>query len=219
MRPHRLPTLAGRLAVTSLALISLSGAPQAAASTVSLVPLAIVAPHSPKDSAPDPACTTPAPAATFGEFHCYTPDQISAAYGVDPLPVRVPAARPPPELLGVPGLPTLLKGFKMAIAKYPAGTVFSQSFGLSEQTFGGAALSQMQAFDQTYQNGINKGDSFLAASGDQGNGGGDKNHKFSGVYSFNVVGVPAVTPLVTALGVTPPMLGWKLAPTSNDPIA
>src|SRR5258708_33622811 len=69
MRPHRLPTLAGQLAVTSLALISLSGAPQAAASTVSLVPLAIVAPHSPKDSAPDPACTTPAPAATFGEFH------------------------------------------------------------------------------------------------------------------------------------------------------
>src|SRR5258708_20397871 len=85
MRPHRLPALAGQLAVTSLALISLSGAPQAAASTVSLVPLAIVAPHSPKDSAPDPACTTPAPAATFGEFHCYTPDQISAAYGVDAL--------------------------------------------------------------------------------------------------------------------------------------
>ncbi len=309
MRPHRLPALAGQLAVTSLALISLSGAPQAAASTVSLVPLAIVAPHSPKDSAPDPACTTPAPAATFGEFHCYTPDQISAAYGVDalhnaglmgqgqtivlvdsygsptaandikffhdtffpklpnpnfdevyplgnptanytctkslgvsgpcsaagwsfeatldiewayamaPLAHIVLLATPPAETLGVPGLPNMFKGIQMAIDQYPAGTVFSQSFGLSEQTFGGAALSQMQAFDQTYQNGINKGDSFLAASGDQGNGGGDKNHKFSGVYSFNVVGFPAVSPLVTAVGGTQLMLSWKLAPTSNDPIA
>src|SRR5258706_15802515 len=82
MRSHRLPTLAGQLAVSSLALISLSGAPQAAASAVSLVPLAVVAPHTPKDSAPDPACTTPAPVTSSGEFHCYTPDPISAAYGV-----------------------------------------------------------------------------------------------------------------------------------------
>jgi len=41
----------------------------------------------------------------------------------------------------------------MAIDKYPAGTIFSQSFGLAEQTFGGAALNQMTAFDQTYKNG------------------------------------------------------------------
>ncbi len=35
----------------------------------------------------------------------------------------------------------------MAIDKYPAGTIFSQSFGPAEQTFGGAALNQMTAFD------------------------------------------------------------------------
>jgi subtilase family serine protease len=119
----------------------------------------------------------------------------------------------------VPGLPNMFKGIQMAIDQYPGGTVFSQSFGLGEQTFGGAALTQMQAFDQTYQNGINKGDTFLASSGDQGNGGGDKNHKFSGVYSFNVVGFPAVSPLVTAVGGTQLMLGWRLAPTNADPIA
>jgi subtilase family serine protease len=309
MRPHRLPTLAGQIAITSLALISLSGAPQAAAGAVSLVPLAIVAPHTPKDSAPNPACTTPEPAVTFGEFHCYTPDQIAAAYGVDklhaaglmgqgqtivlvdsygsptaandikffhdaffknlpnpnfdevyplgnptanytctksagvsgpcsaanwsfeatldiewayamaPLAHIVLLATPPAETLGVPGLPNMFKGIQMAIDQYPDGTVFSQSFGLGEQTFGGAALTQMQAFGQTYQNGINKGDTFLASSGDQGNGGGDKNHKFSGVYSFNVVGFPAVSPLVTAVGGTQLMLGWRLAPTNADPIA
>jgi subtilase family serine protease len=309
MRPHRLPAMAAQIAMSSLALLSLSGAPQAAASTVSLVPLAIVAPHSPKDSLPDPACTTPAPVVTFGEFHCYTPDQIASAYGVDklhaeglmgqgqtivlvdsygsptaandlqffhdtffrqlpnpnfdevyplgnptanytctksrgvsgpcaaagwsgeatldiewayamaPLAHIVLLATPPAETLGVPGLPNMFKGIQMAIDQYPAGTVFSQSFGLAEQTFGGAALTQMQAFGQTYQNGINKGDSFLASSGDQGNGGSDKNHKFTGVYSYSVVGFPAVSPLVTAVGGTQLMLGWKLAPTSTDPIA
>jgi subtilase family serine protease len=309
MRPYRFATLAGQIASTSLLVLLLGGAPQAATSAITFVPLAVVAPHTPKDSAANPACTTPAPVATFGEFHCYTPDQISAAYGVDklhkagwmgqgqtivlvdsygsptaandmqvfhdaffpklpnpkfdevypfgnptanytctksrglsgpcsaanwsfeatldiewayamaPLAHIVLLATPPAETLGVPGLPNMFKGIQMAIDQYPGGAVFSQSFGLAEQTFGGAALTQMNAFDQTYRNGINKGDTFLAASGDQGNGGGDKTHKLSGVYSFNVIGFPAVSPLVTAVGGTQLMLGWRLAPTSADPIA
>ncbi len=307
----RLAALAGRFASTGVLLLALSGSPQVAAgaSNVTFVPLAIFAPHSSKDSAPNPACTTPAPVSTFGEFHCYTPAQIAAAYGVDKLhaagwmgqgqtivlvdsygsptaandiqvfhdaffkdlpnpkfdevyPVGNPTANftckqanglsgpcsaagwsgeatldiewayaiaplahivllatPPAETLGVPGLPNMFKGIQMAIDQYPAGTVFSQSFGLAEQTFGGAAVNQMQGFNQVYQDGISKGDSFLASSGDQGNGGNDKNHKLSGVYSFNVVGFPAVSPLVTAVGGTQLMLGWRLAPTSGDPIA
>jgi subtilase family serine protease len=310
MLRRQLPTLAGKVASSGLLLALLSGAPQAVVSTVSFVPLAVVAPHTPKDSSGAPqACTTPAPVSTFAEFHCYSPSQIYAAYGVDklhaaglmgqgqtivlvdsygsptaaqdiqffhdtffpnlpnpnfdevyplgnptanysctksaglsgpcsaaawsfeatldiewayamaPLAHIVLLATPPAETLGVPGLPNMFKGIQMAIDQYPGGTVFSQSFGLAEQTFGGAALTQMQAFDQTYQNGINKGDSFLASSGDQGNGGSDKNHKLTGVYSFNVVGFPAVSPLVTAVGGTQLMLGWKLAPTITDPIA
>ena len=313
MRLPRLPALAGQLASTGALLVVLSGSPQlatSAASAVSFVPLAIVAPHTAKDSGPNPACTTPAPVASFGEFHCYTPSDIYKAYGVDklhaaglmgkgqtivlvdsygsptaasdiqffhdaffkdvlpnpwfdeiyplgnptanytcnksrglsgpfsaclwsfeatldiewayaiaPLAHIVLLATPPAETLGVPGLPNMFKGIQMAIDQYPAGTVFSQSFGLAEETFGGAALNQMNAFDQTYQNGITKGDSFLASSGDQGNGGNDKNHKLSGVFGFNVVGFPAVSPLVTAVGGTQLMLGWKLAPTNADPIA
>ena len=33
-----------------------------------------------------PACTTPAPAVSYSWLHCYTAQQIRAAYGVDQLP-------------------------------------------------------------------------------------------------------------------------------------
>ena len=144
---------------------------------------------------------------------------VEWAYAMAPLAHIVLLATPPAETLGVPGLPNLFKAMQMAIDRYPAGTVFSQSFGLAEQTFGGAALNQMQAFDQTYQNGINKGDTFLASSGDEGNGGASKEQKFSRPYSTTAVGFPAVSPLVTAVGGTQLMLGWTLAPTASNPLA
>lgn len=142
---------------------------------------------------------------------------VQWAYAMAPLAHIVLLATPPAETLGVPGLPNLFKAMQMAIDRFPAGTVFSQSFGLAEQTFGGAALNQMQAFDETYANGIAKGDTFLASSGDEGNGGNDKNHKLSGIYSTTVVGFPAVSPLVTAVGGTQLQLGWTPAPTATNP--
>jgi subtilase family serine protease len=141
---------------------------------------------------------------------------VQWAYAMAPLAHIVLLATPPAETLGVQGLPNLFKAMQMAIDAFPAGTVFSQSFGLAEQTFGGAALNQMEAFDQTYQNGIDKGDTFLAASGDEGNGGAAKQHKESTVLSTTAVGFPAISPLVTAVGGTQLMLGWKLAPTATN---
>jgi len=274
-----------------------------------LTPLIVEAPDSPVVPNATPACITPAPVHKSGFFHCYTPADIAAAYGVDKLhaeglmgqgqtivlvdsygdptaaqdlqffhdtffpslpnphftqwtPLSDPAANytctnsrglsgpcsaanwsveatldvqwayaiaplahivllatPPAETLGVQGLPNLFKAIRMAIEAYPPGTVFSQSFGLAEQTFGGAALTQMQALDETYQNGIDKGDSFLASSGDQGNGGADKQHKESTVISTTAVGFPAISPLVTAVGGTQLMFGWKLAPTNTNPLS
>jgi len=143
---------------------------------------------------------------------------VQWAYAMAPLAHIVLLATPPAETLGVQGLPNLFKAMQMAIDAFPPGTVFSQSFGLGEQTFGGAALNQMQAFDETYQNGIDKGDTFLASSGDQGNGGAAKQHKESTVLSTTAVGFPAVSPLVTAVGGTQLMLGWKLAPTASNPL-
>lgn len=218
----------------------------APATDVVLTPLVVEAPDTPVAPNATPACTSPAPIHTSGSFHCYTPADILAAYGVDKLhaaglmgqgqtivlvdsygnptaaqdlqffhdtfypnlpnpnftqwtPLSNPAAHytctrsnglsgpcsaagwseeaaldvqwayamaplahivllatPPAETLGVQGLPNLFKAMQMAIDAFPAGTVFSQSFGLAEQTFGGAALTQMQAFNATYRNGINK---------------------------------------------------------------
>ena len=144
---------------------------------------------------------------------------VEWAYAMAPLAHIVLLSTPPAETLGVQGLPNLFKAMQIAIDTFPAGTVFSQSFGLSEDTFGGAALNQMTAFDETYQNGINKGDTFLASSGDEGNGGASKQHKEGTVFSTNAVGFPAVSPLVTAVGGTQLMLGWKLAPTAGHPLA
>ncbi len=278
------------------------------ATAAELTPLAVEAPESPVVPNATPACTSPAPVHTSGFFHCYTPAEIAAAYGVDKLhaaglmgqgqtivlvdsygdptaaqdlqffhdtffpslpnpnftqwtPLGDPAANytctrsngisgpcsaanwsveatldvqwayataplahivllatPPAETLGVQGLPNLFKAIQLAIDAYPPGTVFSQSFGLAEETFGGAALTQMQGFDQTYQYGIDKGDTFLASSGDEGNGGAAKQHKESTVLSTTAVGFPAVSPLVTAVGGTQLMLGWRLAPTSTNPL-
>lgn len=141
---------------------------------------------------------------------------VQWAYAMAPLAHIILLSTPPAETLGVQGLPNLFKAMQIAIDTLPAGTVFSQSFGLAEQTFGGAALNQMQAFDETYANGIAKGDTFLASSGDEGNGGASKMHRESTILSTTAVGFPAVSPLVTAVGGTELFLGWTLSPTSTD---
>jgi subtilase family serine protease len=305
---RRFRLVARCVAAGAVLVASMGGGASVGASAI-FVPLAVDAPESPVVAQATAACTSPAPVHTSGSFHCYTPADISAAYGVDkihatgnfgkgqtivlvdsygsptaandinffhdtfyptfpapdftewypfgnpttnyvcsnsaglsgpcsaagwseeatldiewayaiaPLARIVLLATPPAETLGVPGLPNMFKGMQMAIDKYPAGTIFSQSFGLAEQTFGGAALNQMTAFDQTYKNGEAKGDTFLASSGDSGNGGNDKNAKLSGVYPFTVIGYPASSPEVTAVGGTQLMFGWTLAPTIDNPLA
>jgi subtilase family serine protease len=305
---RRLRMLVRGTASIAVLLVSMSSG-AAGGTALTFVPMAIDAPDNPVPAGNTPTCTSPEPVHTTLGFHCYTPADIAAAYGVDKLhaagnmgqnqtivlvdsygsptaahdikffhdtffPTLPPAnfdewypfgnpttnyvcskdrglsgpcsaaswseeatldiewayaiapkahivllATPPAETLGVPGLPNMFKAMQMAIDRYPAGTIFSQSFGLAEQTFGGAALNQMSDFNQTYQNGEAKGDSFLAASGDQGNGGNDKTHKLSGVYSTTVVGFPAISSDVTAVGGTQLMFGWTLAATSTDPLA
>ena len=59
----------------------------------------------------------------------------------------------------------------------PAGTVFSMSFGITEQTFGGATAQQTSKFDAVFKKGVDKGDTFFASSGDDGTTGTAKQHK------------------------------------------
>ncbi|UTI63662.1 S53 family peptidase [Paraconexibacter antarcticus] len=139
------------------------------------------------------------------------------AYAMAPRAHIVMLAVPPAETLGVQGFPNLFKAMSAAIDRYPAGTVFSQSFGVSEETFGGAAATQTAKFDAVYRKAAAKGDTVLASSGDDGTLGTSKQHKESTTYGHPTVGWPASSPYVTAVGGTQLQKGWTWNPTSDIP--
>jgi subtilase family serine protease len=139
------------------------------------------------------------------------------AYAIAPRAHIVLLAVPPAESLGVQGFPNLFKAISDAIDRYPAGTVFSQSFGVSEETFGGAAAEQTARFDAVYEKAAAKGDTMLASSGDSGTIGASKQHKETTSYDHQTVGWPASSPWVTAVGGTQLQSGWTWNPTSDVP--
>src|SRR4051794_17552163 len=140
---------------------------------------------------------------------------IEWAYAIAPHAHIVLLGVPPAETEGVQGFPNLFKAISDAIDKYPAGTVFSQSFGVTEQTFGGAAQTQTAKFDAVYKKAIAKGDTVLASSGDDGTTGPSKRHRDSVNYTTPTAGWPATSPYVTAVGGTQLQYGWTWKPTSD----
>ncbi|HEY2072962.1 MAG TPA: S53 family peptidase [Gaiellaceae bacterium] len=140
---------------------------------------------------------------------------IEWSYAIAPLAHIVLIAVPPAETEGVQGFPNLFKAISDEIDATPGGTVFSMSFGVTEQTFGGAAKSQTAKLDAVFQKGIAKGDTFFASSGDNGSLGTAKQHKDTAFYSFPTDGWPASSPYVTAVGGTQLQHGWTWAPTSD----
>ncbi len=142
---------------------------------------------------------------------------IEWAYAMAPLAHIVLLATNPAETLGVQGLTNMFKDMRSAIDTYPAGTVFSQSFGTAEQNFGGAMAQQQARFDQVYKYGIAvKHDTFVASSGDSGSGGSDKIHRESGTFPYQVVGYPGSSPYNVSVGGTQLMYNWKWDPTSSS---
>jgi len=142
---------------------------------------------------------------------------IEWSYAIAPLAHIVLIAVPPAETEGVQGFPNLFKAISSEIDAAPAGTVFSMSFGVTEQTFGGASPSQTAKFDAVFQKGIAKGDTFFASSGDSGSQGVTKQHRDSKTYSYPTDGWPASSPYVTAVGGTQLQYGWTWNPTSDIP--
>jgi subtilase family serine protease len=142
---------------------------------------------------------------------------IEWSYAIAPEAHIVLLAVPPAETEGVQGFPNLFKAIEGAIQTYPAGTIFSQSFGVTEQTFGGAAQTQTAAFDQVYKDAAAKGDTVFASSGDNGSTGVDKQHRDGRTYPFATDGWPASSPYVTSAGGTQLQYGWTWAPTSSTP--
>jgi subtilase family serine protease len=76
---------------------------------------------------------------------------IEWAYAIAPLAHIVLDAVPPAETEGVQGFPNLFKAISGQIDATPSGTVFSMSFGVTEQTLGGAAAQQTAKFDAVFQ--------------------------------------------------------------------
>jgi subtilase family serine protease len=107
---------------------------------------------------------------------------VQWAYAIAPKAHIVLLAVPPAETLGVQGFPNLFEAIDQAIDTYPAGTVFSMSLAAAEQTFGGAAAVQTTRFDQVFQKGIAKGDSFFGASGDFGTANVSKQQKDTRIF-------------------------------------
>jgi subtilase family serine protease len=141
---------------------------------------------------------------------------IEWAYAMAPLAHIVLVGVPPAETEGVQGFPGLFKEISDQIDAQPAGTVFSMSFGITEETFGGAT-GQAARFDEVFKKGLRKGDTFLASSGDNGSAGVSKQHRDSVYYGHEVAGWPASSPYVTAVGGTQLMRGWRWAPTTDMP--
>jgi subtilase family serine protease len=142
---------------------------------------------------------------------------IEWAYAIAPLAHIVLVAVPPAETEGVQGLPNMFKAISSEIDANPSGTVFSMSFGITEQTFGGAAQQQASKFDAVFQKGIAKGDTFFASSGDNGTSGTSKQAKNAGFYSYPTVGWPTSSPYVTSAGGTQLQYSWTWEPTSDTP--
>jgi subtilase family serine protease len=144
---------------------------------------------------------------------------VEWSYAIAPLAHIVLLAVPPAETEGVQGVPNLMKAIQWAINTYPAGAVFSMSWGMTEQTLGGhSAFSQTSKWDQTFANGIAKGDTFLSASGDNGTTGTAKQKKDTRTFGYPTNGGwPGSSPLVTAVGGTQLQYGWTWDPTSDVP--
>ena len=116
----------------------------------------------------------------------------------------------PAETEGVQGFPGIFLGEQMAINQFP-GAVMSQSFGVTEQSFHGAAAVQVALLDGVYQQAMANHITVLASSGDSGTANVDKQGR---VYQFPTVNWPSSDPLVTSAGGTWLQYGWTWNPTS-----
>ncbi|HEX5333922.1 MAG TPA: S53 family peptidase [Cellulomonas sp.] len=144
---------------------------------------------------------------------------VEWAYALAPAAHIVLLAVPPAETQGVPGLPNLMNAIDKAIDRFPAGTVFSMSFGTDESAFASPAAAKVAfaRFDQTFAKGDAKGDTFFASSGDAGSVGVTRAHRQTATSPDPQVSYPNVSPYVTSVGGTQLQYGWTWDPTSDTP--
>src|SRR4051795_2629423 len=116
---------------------------------------------------------------------------VQWAYAIAPKAHIVLLATPPAKTQGVQGLPNLMHAIDWAVGNYPSGTVFSMSFGTDETEFAGSSARQQFAkFDQTFQRGLAKHDTFFSSSGDDGSLGASRAHGQTQPVDHPVVSYP-----------------------------
>jgi subtilase family serine protease len=143
---------------------------------------------------------------------------VEWAYAIAPAAHIVLVATQPAETQGVQGMPNFMKAIDWAINRYPAGTVFSMSFGTDEGAFAGSsAATQFARFDQTFQRGLAKHDTFFASSGDDGSLGISRAHHQTQLVDHPATSYPNTSPYVTSVGGTQLQSGWTWNPTQDKP--
>jgi subtilase family serine protease len=137
------------------------------------------------------------------------------AHAIAPMANIVLVAANPEETQGVQGFPSIFKGETYAIQNYP-GSVMSQSFSVTEQSFHAAAATQIAKFDQVYQMAVANHVTVLAATGDSGTANtiGGQGASKGKLLNYPTVTWPPSDPLVTAAGGTWLQYGWTWNPTS-----
>jgi len=112
----------------------------------------------------------------------------------------------------------MFAGEEFAIQNFP-GSVISQSFAVTEQSFQGSSISpQLSKFEQVYQDAVANNVTVFGSSGDSGTANvidplGSK------LVPFPTVNWPSSDPLVTSAGGTWLQRGWRWAPTATNPVA
>lgn len=139
------------------------------------------------------------------------------AHAIAPDAKLVLIATNPAETEGVQGFPSMFKGEQYAVNHYP-GSVISQSFAVTEQSFHSAADIQIAKFDQVYQQAVANNITIISSTGDSGTANiiGGQGASPGKLLSFPTVNWPASDPLVTAAGGTWLQYGWIWNPTVSN---
>ncbi len=137
------------------------------------------------------------------------------AHAIAPDANLVLVASNPAETEGVQGFPSMFIGEQFAVSTYP-GSVISQSFAVTEQSFQSAADVQVARFDQVYQQAVANRVTVIGSSGDTGTANpiGGQGVSPTTLLPFPTVVWPSSDPLVTSAGGTWLQFGWTWNPSA-----
>lgn len=137
------------------------------------------------------------------------------AHAIAPDAKLVLIATNPAETEGVQGFPNMLRAEQYAINKYP-GSVISQSFAATEQSFHSAGDTIVAQFDQVYQQAVANYVTVIGSSGDSGTANviGGQGTSTPEILPYPTVNWPSSDPLVTSAGGTWLQYNWTWTPSS-----